>query len=150
MVSRFLNCANLMRNIIRQSGASKFDTFPSCSFQLLIFSTNIIWSIIIFNFFNFKYSPNFARTSKNDYSVIFFIGEQLFSEHTFWFLLHINKYVYIDVVSYIFRWAPTSICHFFRPSVRRAPYLRNRTSSDHDFWYTCVKWWYLQKCFFIF
>ena len=32
-----------------------------------------------------------------------------------------------------------SICHFFRPSVRRAPYLRNRTSSDHNFWYTCVK-----------
>ena len=43
--------------------------------------------------------------------------------------------------------APTSICHFFRPSVRpsvrpivrRAPYLRNRRSSDHNFWYTCVK-----------
>ena len=33
-----------------------------------------------------------------------------------------------------------SIC----PSVSRSPYLRNRTSSDHNFWYTCVKWWYLQ------
>ena len=85
--------------------------------------------------------------------------------------------------------APTSICHFFRLSICRAPYLRNRTSSnqaflsffwnfgflgkkwtkmnvnnyichmsylrksmayDHVFWYTCVKWWYLQVFFFFF
>ena len=35
--------------------------------------------------------------------------------------------------------APTSICHFFRVSVRRAPYLRNCTSSNRIFRYTCVK-----------
>ena len=52
--------------------------------------------------------------------------------------------------------APTSVCHFFRPSIRRAPYLRNCTSSNHSFWYTRVKW-YLQVlflfvcfCFFFF
>ena len=32
------------------------------------------------------------------------------------------------------------LCQFFRPSinpsVRRAPYLRNHTLSDHNFWYT--------------
>ena len=28
------------------------------------------------------------------------------------------------------------ICH--------SPYLRNSKPYDHDFWYTCVKWWYLQ------
>ena len=33
-------------------------------------------------------------------------------------------------------------------SICRAPHLRIRTSSDHDFWYTCVKWWYLQMFFF--
>ena len=27
------------------------------------------------------------------------------------------------------------ICH--------APYLRNSIAYDHEFWYTCVKWWYL-------
>ena len=27
------------------------------------------------------------------------------------------------------------------------PYLKNRTSYDCDFWYTCVKWWYLQQIF---
>ena len=42
--------------------------------------------------------------------------------------------------------APTTICHLFRPSVRHAPYLRNRTSSNHSFWYRCVKW-YLQVSF---
>ena len=29
-------------------------------------------------------------------------------------------------------------------------YLRNFTSYDCGFWYTCVKWWYLQEKFFIF
>ena len=58
--------------------------------------------------------------------------------------------------------APTSVCHFYHssmcpsvcPSVRlsicHAPYLRNHTSSDHNFWYSCVKWWYLQAFFSIF
>ena len=30
------------------------------------------------------------------------------------------------------------------------PYLRNSIAYDHDFWYTCVKWWYLQVLFFIY
>ena len=37
-----------------------------------------------------------------------------------------------------------------RSSVRRAPYLRNRTSSDHNSWYTYVKWWHLQGFFSFF
>ena len=28
--------------------------------------------------------------------------------------------------------------------------LRNCTSCDYVFWYTCVKWWYIQQFFFIF
>ena len=47
-----------------------------------------------------------------------------------------------------------SICHFFcpfiSPSVCHAPYLRNRTSSNHNFCYTCVKWRYLQVLFSFF
>ena len=39
-----------------------------------------------------------------------------------------------------------SIC----PSICHAPYLRNRTSSNHNFWYNCVKWWYLQVFFHFF
>ena len=35
------------------------------------------------------------------------------------------------------------ICH--------APYLRNSIAYDHDFWYSCVKWWYFHMiCFFHF
>ena len=57
--------------------------------------------------------------------------------------------------------APTPICHLFRlsvppsicssvcPSVYHVPYLRNPTSSNHNFWYTCVKW-YLQEFFSFF
>ena len=30
------------------------------------------------------------------------------------------------------------------------PYLRNCTSDDCGFWYTCVKWWYLQHFVFSF
>ena len=54
--------------------------------------------------------------------------------------------------------APTSICHFslssmrlsVQPSVCCTPCLRKCTSSNHDFWYTCVKWWYLQALFSFF
>ena len=45
---------------------------------------------------------------------------------------------------------PTSMCHFFRPSVRHAPYLRNQSWSNHNFWYTCVKWFYLLALFSFF
>ena len=31
-----------------------------------------------------------------------------------------------------------------------SPYFRNCTSYDCGFWYTCVKWWYLQQHFFSF
>ena len=34
------------------------------------------------------------------------------------------------------------ICH--------APYLRNSIGYDRDFWYTCVKWWYLEGFFSFF
>ena len=30
------------------------------------------------------------------------------------------------------------------------PYLRNSIAYDNDFWYTCVKWWYLQGLFSVF
>ena len=53
--------------------------------------------------------------------------------------------------------ASTSVCHFFppsvcpsvRPSFCCAPYLRNRTSSDHNFWCTYVKY-DISRCFSIF
>ena len=35
-------------------------------------------------------------------------------------------------------------------SVCLTPYLRNSISYDCDFWYTCVKWWYLQQIFSFF
>ena len=50
-------------------------------------------------------------------------------------------------VQNIYFFLPTSTCHFFCLSVGRTPYLRNCTSSNHSFWYTCVKW-YLQVFFF--
>ena len=31
--------------------------------------------------------------------------------------------------------------------IRHALYLRNIIAYGHDFWYTCVKWWYLQAFF---
>ena len=30
------------------------------------------------------------------------------------------------------------------------PYLRNSIAYDYDFWYTCVKWWYLHGFFSVF
>ena len=52
---------------------------------------------------------------------------------------------------------PTPIMSFFLsigpsvcPSVRCTPYTRNRTLSDHNFWHTYVKWWYIQVFFSFF
>ena len=50
----------------------------------------------------------------------------------------------------LFMWGTHLYMSLF-PSVhlsdRRASYLRNYTSSDHNFWYTYVKWRYLQGFF---
>ena len=34
--------------------------------------------------------------------------------------------------------------------IRLAPYLRNSMAYNHDLWYICVKWWYLQLFFLLF
>ena len=39
-----------------------------------------------------------------------------------------------------------SVC----PSICRVPYLRNSIAYNHDFCYTCVKWWYLSAFFSFF
>ena len=56
-----------------------------------------------------------------------------------WSTLHTFVFL-IFFFGFVFRWAPTSI----------APYLRNRTSSNHNFLYTCVKWSYIQPFFHFF
>ena len=49
--------------------------------------------------------------------------------------------------------APTSVCHFFHLSIHL--FVMHRISgtvphlSDHNFWYTCLKWWYLQLFFLL-
>ena len=57
----------------------------------------------------------------------------------------------------VFRWGThlymslfPSVCLSVGLSICCAPYLRNLTSSDHNFWYTYVKWSYFQMFFFIF
>ena len=44
----------------------------------------------------------------------------------------------------LFLFVCLSIHPSFHPSIYQTPYLRNR---NHNFWYTCVKWPYLQKFF---
>ena len=59
-------------------------------------------------------------------------------------------YTVIHFLHYIFRWGTHLFMSLFPsvrpsvhpsvdPSVHCAPYLRNHTSYDHNFWYTCVK-----------
>ena len=55
--------------------------------------------------------------------------------------------VHMRSFHHVFRWGTHLYMSHF-PSVRHASYIRNRTSSNHNFWYTCVKWWYIQKFFF--
>ena len=34
--------------------------------------------------------------------------------------------------------------------IPHVPYLRNSIAYNQDFWYSCVKWWYLQDFFFFY
>ena len=66
----------------------------------------------------------------------------------------VGNQVLLTLLAVFLGGAPTSMCHFFRlsvrPSVRRAQFLRNRTSSNHNFRDTCAKRWYLQLFFSFF
>ena len=52
-------------------------------------------------------------------------------------------------IRFIFRVGTLLYMSLF-PPVCRAPYLRNRTSSNHNFRCRCVKWWYILAFFSIF
>ena len=64
-----------------------------------------------------------------------------------------NSAVNYFLIVFIFRWG-TYLCMSLFSSIRLSifcsPYLRNCTSCDHKFWYTFVKWWYLQAFFSFF
>ena len=119
--------------------------------ELLLLSLFILtWLHVCLDICNWRnYNNNQLRKSVSTFG--FFIDNSclflLFTKCK-WHYLGIGQKKFI-----IFRW-PTFICHFFSPSfypsVRCAPYLRNRTLSGHNFWYTCVKRWYLQVFFFQF
>ena len=65
---------------------------------------------------------------------------------------YVERYIFIKQI-FLCR-ALTSMCRFscllVCPSTCCAPYLRNCASSNHNFWYTCVKWWYLQGIFYFY
>ena len=77
-----------------------------------------------------------------------------------WFLVHMCKVmtsqnVFFSVLKFSFSW----LLGWFKGkkwpkmtknSVCLTPYLRNCTSYDCGFWYTSVKWWYLQLSFIFF
>ena len=74
-----------------------------------------------------------------------------------WFVRSVGIYCFPCCHLPIFRWGTHLYMSLFpsvrpsvRPSVHRAPYLRNCTSFNHNFWYTCVKWWYLRAFFSFF
>ena len=78
----------------------------------------------------------------------------------FWFLIHMCKMMTLQdaffiVLKFWFSWLLEGYegkkwPKMTKNSVCLTPYLRNCTSYNCGFWYTCVKWWYLQHFFFIF
>ena len=80
-----------------------------------------------------------------------------------WFITLLNAFVHIWAPAHaiaclswkacnkhVFRWGTHLYMSFFLPvhsSICCAPYLRKHTSCDHNFWYTCVKWWNIQVFF---
>ena len=72
-----------------------------------------------------------------------------FSTWVYWKLLsciwqiELRCFTHVVLSTLFLGGASTSICHFFCPSVHPCVDLSVRPS-DHDFWYTYVKWWCLQ------
>ena len=63
------------------------------------------------------------------------------------FFFHFFKILILWVVM---GWKGKKWTKMTKNSVCLTPYHRNRTSYDCGFWYTCVKWWYLQQFVFHF
>ena len=92
----------------------------------------------------------FFYTSVSVFSSWFLLSCTLFSDQpcillSFWyfsFVLFLGGHPPLCVTFSV----RTSVCL----SVCRAPYPRNRTSSNHNIWYTCVKWSYIQPFFSFF
>ena len=77
-----------------------------------------------------------------------FVGYEIISWHSFivyWSFFRWGAHLYMS----LFLSVCLSVCASICVSVCCVPYLRNRISSNHNFWYTCVKWWYL-KVFFLY
>ena len=53
--------------------------------------------------------------------------------------MSVLKLAYPGTVSEFLGGTPTSVCHFFCLSVCGAPFLKNCTPSNHNFWCTYVK-----------
>ena len=76
--------------------------------------------------------------------------------------LHISGTMHHMMVIYVMLVYNNNISRYFfifskfwfsglkKKSIQCSQYLRNWKSYDHDFWCTCVKWWYLLDVFFHF
>ena len=101
-----------------------------------------------------------ANSSSVTISWFFYTSVSVFSS---WFLLSCTLFsdqpcillsFYFSFVLFLGGHPPLCVTFSVRMSVClsvcRAPYPRNRTSSNHNIWYTCVKWSYIQPFFSFF
>ena len=77
--------------------------------------------------------------------------------HDFWY--NCVKWWYLEAFFYFFEMfifgAVMGVNGKKQPKMKNnyiyhTPYLRSSTTYGHDFWYTCVKWWYLEAFFSFF
>ena len=111
------------------------------SFYLQLFAQEIfILELLIFfiyKFLHFSHQFLSPQILCNPHNLIFFCK-----------VIFLGGHPPLYVTSFVCLLVHPSICSSVCPSVCCAPYLRKHTLCDHSFWYTCVKWWYLQ--FFVF
>ena len=141
--------------IIRQQ--VKFFSLVESDLHYSFFAFLSFSVLLSFSFFLSFFSFHFVYLSFCCFlSITFFLLYYLFCfssllfssfclSHSFSLQLCILFYCSFPVIliSYSFQVGHPPLCHFFCssicPSVHCAPYLRNCTSSNHNFWYTCVK-----------
>ena len=87
----------------------------------------------------------FHYCNAKEISFYYCCNAKLYAKHK---KTHVNSIYIVGIM--FFRWGIHLFMSLFlsvHPSVRCAPYLRYCTSSDHNFWKTYVRWWYLQVFF---
>ena len=112
-----------------------------------------LWPIAVSDFCPLEIYKNLSLTLSTIYFTVNSYTDSDFYKNIYLFQILYSMKLDFFIKKIFFRWGTHLSMSLFPSvplSIRHAPYLRNRTSPDHNFWYPCVKCWYFQMFFSFF